>query len=130
MANDPAPRPASRAWDLLPALVLGLLLVSQNLVIPWGRGADPAGPPAGAALDGAGLARPGGRSDLRRLDLSPSRVTDAGLSRLAGATGPQTLDLFGTRVTDDGLRHPAGLTGLRGLYPPRGLRLTPRGPRP
>jgi hypothetical protein len=130
MANDPAPRPASRAWNLLLALVLGLLLVSQNLVVPWGRCADPARPPAGAALDDASLAWPGGRSDLRTLDLSLSRVAEDGLSRLAGATGLQTLDLFGTRVTDDGLRHPAGLTGLRALYPPRGLRLTPRGPRP
>ncbi len=55
-------------------------------------------------------------TDLWRLYLKGSPLTDAGLPRLQGMQELQELSLSGSRVTDDGLRHLTPLRKLWGLY--------------
>jgi len=56
-----------------------------------------------------------GLTQLRRLDLSFSRVTDAGLVHVKGLTQLRALSLYRSVVTDAGLVHLKGLTQLQDL---------------
>jgi hypothetical protein len=55
-------------------------------------------------------------TNLVRLDLSGTQVTDAGLEHLERLTNLTDLYLSGTQVTDAGLGHLRGLTNLEYLY--------------
>jgi len=55
-------------------------------------------------------------TELRRLILSTTEVTDAGLEHLANLTTLQFLYLEDTRVTDTGLEYLTGLTSLKSLW--------------
>jgi hypothetical protein len=59
------------------------------------------------------LAHVGTLSDLKRLELRRSQVTDAGLAHIEGLTNLTWLGLEKTRVTDAALTHLKGLTRLK-----------------
>ena len=59
-------------------------------------------------------------TELTRLNLSHTEITDAGLGHLEGLTSLTWLDLRDTQITDAGLKHLEGLTNLTTLD----LRLT------
>ncbi len=63
----------------------------------------------------ADLAYLEGLSELQRLYLWRTKVTDAGLVHLKDLKGLQALSLFQTSVTDAGLKNLAGLTELQWL---------------
>ena len=54
-------------------------------------------------------------SQLQRLDLSFTKITDAGIKELTGLKQLERLDLSDTRVTDAGLKELTGLKQLRQL---------------
>jgi hypothetical protein len=95
---------------------LGRLLGDRAVVhvngVTWSplRGGNP------AAFDGAALVHLAGLTNLRKLSLYNTSVTDAGLKHLEGLTNLRELYLSGTRVTDGGLERLEGLTNLRELY--------------
>jgi hypothetical protein len=55
-------------------------------------------------------------TDVERLYLDNSLVTDAGLQNLRGMSELRILDLGGTRVTDSGLSHLGGLKKLECIF--------------
>jgi hypothetical protein len=63
----------------------------------------------------AGLKHISGLTKLERLDLPHIPLGDAGLAHLQGLSQLQALDLRGARVTDSGLRHLRGLLQLQTL---------------
>ena len=60
----------------------------------------------------AGLVHLKGNHGLWSLDLSNTQVTDAGLVYLKGLSKLEVLSLFDTKVTDAGLEHLKGLSNL------------------
>ena len=54
-------------------------------------------------------------TNLQKLHLLCTKITDAGLVHIKGLTKLQTLDLRGTRITDAGLLHLKAMTRLRSL---------------
>ena len=66
-------------------------------------------------LSEADLARIGGLTQLRRLDLLSGGVGDAGLVHLQGLRDLRSLNLAGTRVTDAGLELLGDMRSLRAL---------------
>lgn len=63
-----------------------------------------------------GLALVGGMPNLRRLDLSTTATGDAGLAHLGALPQLVYLNLYGTEVTDAGLTSLHGLSNLRQVY--------------
>ena len=74
----------------------------------------------------AGLVQLKGLTNLRELDLSFTRVTDAGLVHLKGLTKLKTLFLGGKNITDAGLVHLKEMTNLQKLTL-RGTKITDAG---
>ena len=65
-------------------------------------------------------------SNLTRLHLDRTSVTDEGLAELQSLTQLEYLNLYGTKVTDAGVGHLAKLANLRQLYVWR-TKVTPEG---
>ena len=70
----------------------------------------------GTQVTDAGLAHLKALAGLQTLALKGTAVTDAGLAHLKGLVSLQILVLNNTAVTDAGLAHLKGLAGLTGLY--------------
>src|SRR5262249_18294219 len=71
----------------------------------------------GARLDGAALVHVGRLTGLRDLDLEGQQgVTDATIEHLAGLTQLKRLDLGATQISDDALKHLVGLRALIELH--------------
>ena len=64
---------------------------------------------------GAELEHLEGLSELRRVNLASTQVTDVGLEHIKGLTKLETLFLDDTKITDTGLEHLKGLTNLKSL---------------
>ena len=67
-----------------------------------------------------------GLTDLGRLHLEATQITDAGLVHLTVLTKLRELDLMSTQITDTGLEHLTGLTNLNSLFL-RGTQVTDDG---
>lgn len=70
----------------------------------------------GSEVTDAGLAHIGRFSHLRRLDLHGTAVTDAGVTNLAGLQRLEYLNLYGTKITDAALEPLKQLAALRNVY--------------
>jgi hypothetical protein len=69
-----------------------------------------------SSFDGSGLARIRDLTNLQRLDLNGTAVSDASLLHVQGLVGLKVIDLCDTKVSDAGLAHLAGLKSLEVLY--------------
>ncbi len=71
---------------------------------------------AGQTITDEDIARLGGLSELKSLDIERTAVTDIGLAQLASCTKLESLYLSDTQVTDAGLYHFRQLPKLKILY--------------
>jgi hypothetical protein len=67
------------------------------------------------ASNNASLEHLKGLTQLKKLDLQCSQITDAGLEHLTGLSRLETLDLYDTRITDTGLERLKGMANLQTL---------------
>lgn len=71
---------------------------------------------SGSAVTDKGLASIAQLKNLKRLDLSRTAVTDAGIAQLAALKQLEYLNLYGTQITDASLASLRGIESLKKVY--------------
>ena len=70
----------------------------------------------GSAITDTGLVQIAELKNLKRLDLNRTAITDAGVAKLAALQGLEYLNLYGTKVTDASLEPLKQISSLRKVY--------------